>query len=104
MTKPSAPRTAAWRPVGAAFALVGLLATGCAEVGQSVQNAVNDVSAAFQPKPEAPSAPPPPSYCYRTIGKVNCYSQPLPGNEANRLIGYQGPPPRSVSGTGPLSP
>ena len=103
MTKRNAPFGAAWRVAGPALALVGLLA-GCAEVGQSVQNAVNDVSAAFQPKPEAPPPPLTPSYCYRTIGKVNCYSQPLPGNEANRLVGYQGPPPRSSSGTGPLSP
>lgn len=85
------------------LALVATLA-GCAEVGQSVQNAVNDVSTAFQPKPAEPAPPPPTSYCYRTIGKVNCYSQPLPGSEANRLIGYQGPPPRSSSGSGPLSP
>jgi|GEM_PF-472921 len=103
MTKRSVPCSGAWRFAGAALVLVGLLA-GCAEVGQSVQNAVNDVSTAFQPKPEAPLAPPPTSYCYRTIGKVNCYTQPLPGSEANRLIGYQGPPPRSSSGTGPLSP
>lgn len=103
MTKRSAPRSAAWQVAGPALVLVGLLC-GCAEVGQSVQGAVNDVSAAFQPKPETPPAPPAPSYCYRTIGKVNCYSQPLPGTEANRLVGYQGPPPRSSSGTGPLSP
>lgn len=89
--------------VGSALVLLGLLGA-CAEFGQSVQKAADDVSAAFQPKPEAPPPPPPPSYCYRTLGKVNCYSQPLPGNEANRLIGYQGPPPRSTSGTGPLSP
>ena len=103
MTKRSAPRGAAWQLAGAAFALAGLLA-GCAEVGQSVQNVVNEANAAFQPKPAEPPPPPPTSYCYRTIGAVNCYSQPLPGSEANRLVGYQGPPPRSSSGTGPLSP
>ena len=43
-------------------------------------------------------------YCYRTIGKVNCYSQPLPGQEANRLIGYDGKSPRSTAATGPLRP
>lgn len=103
MTNRSAPRGAAWRLAVPVVALAVLLA-GCAEVAQSVQSAVNDASAAFQPKPEDPPPPPPTSYCYRTIGKVNCYSQPLPGSEANRLIGYQGPPPRSSSGTGPLSP
>jgi hypothetical protein len=45
-----------------------------------------------------------PRYCYRTIGKVNCYAQPLEGQEANRLVGYDGPAPRSTSGTGPLRP
>jgi hypothetical protein len=45
-----------------------------------------------------------PRYCYRTIGKVNCYAEPLEGQEANRLIGYDGPSPRSTSGTGPLRP
>jgi hypothetical protein len=45
-----------------------------------------------------------PRYCYRTIGKVNCYAEPLEGQEANRLIGYDGPAPRSTSGTGPLRP
>ncbi len=84
----------------AASAFAAFMLVGCAEV----QNAVGDMSRALQPKEEAPPPPPPPSYCYRTLGKVNCYSQPLPGNEANRLIGYQGPPPRSSSGTGPLSP
>lgn len=102
MTMRSAKRAGAWRKVGLAGLLIGLL-SGCAEVGQSVQNAVNDVSAAFQPKEQAPAVPPPTSYCYRTLVKVNCYAQPLPGSEANRLIGYQGPAPRSSSGTGPLS-
>jgi hypothetical protein len=45
-----------------------------------------------------------PRYCYRTIGKVNCYAEPLPGEEANRLVGYDGPAPRSTSGTGPRRP
>ena len=49
-------------------------------------------------------AMPQPVYCYRTIGKVNCYSQPLPGQEANRLIGYDGKSPRSTAATGPLRP
>ncbi|MBM86583.1 MAG: hypothetical protein CMM47_11240 [Rhodospirillaceae bacterium] len=43
-------------------------------------------------------------YCYRTIGKVNCYPEPLKGQEANRLVGYDGKAPRSTSGTGPLRP
>lgn len=47
---------------------------------------------------------PEPRYCYKTIGKVNCYSQPLDGSESNRLVGYDGPAPRPSAGTGPLSP
>jgi len=43
-------------------------------------------------------------YCYRTIGEVNCYAQPLPGQEANRLVGYEGASPRSTAATGPLRP
>ncbi|UUX49429.1 hypothetical protein NUH88_18755 [Nisaea acidiphila] len=51
-----------------------------------------------------PPRPVEPRYCYKTLGKVNCYSQPLDGKEANRLVGYEGPAPRPNAGTGPLSP
>ena len=80
-------------------AFVGLLA-GCAEVG----SAVDGVKTAFDPPREEPTPDIEPRYCYRTLGKVNCYPQPLPASEANRLVGYQGPAPRAHSGTGPLSP
>ena len=43
-------------------------------------------------------------YCYRTIGTVNCYTEPLKGQEANRLIGYDGTSPRTTSGSGALRP
>lgn len=43
-------------------------------------------------------------YCYRTIGKVNCYTEPLEGQEANRLIGYDGTSPRTTSGSGAQRP
>lgn len=84
-------------------ACVGLLA-GCAEVGASMQSAVDGVTTAFDPAKEQPAPAIEPRYCYRTLGKVNCYPQPLPASEANRLVGYQGPAPRAHSGTGPLSP
>ena len=45
-----------------------------------------------------------PRYCYRSIGTINSYSEPLKGQEANRLVGHEGPAPRSTSGTGPLRP
>jgi hypothetical protein len=51
-----------------------------------------------------PPRPLEPRYCYKTLGKVNCYAQPLDGKEANRLVGYEGPSPRPNAGTGPLSP
>ena len=35
-----------------------------------------------------------PLYCYGTIGKQDCYLEPLP-REQRRLIGYQGPPPQA---------
>ncbi len=84
-------------------AFVGLLA-GCAGVGASVRSAVDGVKTAFDPPKEEPAPDVEPRYCYRTLGKVNCYPQPLPASEANRLVGYQGPAPRATSGTGPLSP
>lgn len=83
-------------------ACVGLLA-GCAEVGASMQSAVDGVTTAFDSPKEQPAPAIEPRYCYRTLGKVNCYPQPLPASEANRLVGYQGPAPRASSGTGPLS-
>lgn len=33
-----------------------------------------------------------PLYCYRTIGREDCYAEPLP-REGGRLVGFQGPPP-----------
>ena len=30
--------------------------------------------------------PPPPVFCYRTLAEVDCYAEPLPG-EQNRLVG-----------------
>ena len=77
---------------------------GCSGLEQSVQSAVGGVTAAFQPPKEEPEPAVTPTYCYRTLGRVNCYPQPLPASEANRLVGYQGPAPRASSGTGPLSP
>ncbi|HEY9567094.1 MAG TPA: hypothetical protein VIR38_03315, partial [Thalassobaculum sp.] len=65
---------------GLAAALAGTLGA-CAEIGETMRQAADNVSAAFEPRDEPP--PPPTSYCYRTLGKVNCYSQPLPAEEAN---------------------
>lgn len=89
-----------------AFLVVASVAllTGCADVGASVKSAVQGVTTAFDPPKEEPAPQVEPRYCYRTLGKVNCYPQPLPASEANRLVGYQGPAPRASSGTGPLSP
>lgn len=74
--------------------LASLLVTACAEFPMQLgQNA--------QTEPQRPVEP---RYCYKTLGKVNCYAQPLDGKEANRLVGYEGPAPRPNAGTGPLSP
>jgi len=68
-------------------------------------SACADMPAQFGQKAEATPPPAPePRYCYKTLGKVNCYAQPLDGREANRLVGFEGPPPRPSAGTGPLSP
>ena len=36
----------------------------------------------FEPDPESAAR-----YCYRSLGEVECYAQPLPG-EATRKIGF----------------
>ena len=79
------------------FLLAGSL-MGCAEnIRKNIDKVFGDNSEKDRAIPEA-------VYCYRTIGKVNCYSEPLPGQEANRLIGYDGKSPRSTAATGPLRP
>jgi hypothetical protein len=104
MIAPGSDRSASrLRGAVLALALAGLVA-GCANVGASVRSAVDDVTAAFDPPKEEPKPEAAPTYCYRTLGKVSCYTQPLPAREANRLVGYEGPAPRASSGTGPLSP
>lgn len=36
--------------------------------------------------------PVPATYCYRTIGEIDCYRSPRPG-QGGRLVGYFGPGP-----------
>ena len=79
------------------FLLAGSL-MGCAETIRA------NIDKLFMEDTKQIRAVPQPVYCYRTIGRVNCYSQPLPGQEANRLIGYDGKSPRSTAATGPLRP
>jgi len=79
------------------FLLAGSL-MGCAETIRA------NIDKLFMEDTKQIRAVPQPVYCYRTIGKVNCYSQPLPGQEANRLVGYDGKSPRSTAATGPLRP
>jgi hypothetical protein len=79
-------------------AAVMLPLVGCAE---DIRAKIDEV---FGKKEEPKVVAVEPRYCYRTIGKVNCYAEPLEGQEANRLIGYDGPAPRSTSGTGRLRP
>jgi len=79
--------------------LIGVfLLSGCAE---QIRDRVDTI---FGVKDEPARVASEPRHCYRTIGKVNCYSEPLKGEEANRLVGYDGKAPRSTSGTGPLRP
>ena len=67
-----------------------------------VRDKIKDMIGASK-KPSATVATEP-LYCYRTIGTVNCYTEPLKGQEANRLIGYGGTSPRTTSGSGALRP
>ncbi len=39
---------------------------------------------------------PEPLYCYRTLAKSDCFTQPLDRRESNRLVGNYGPPPGRV--------
>lgn len=79
-----------------------LLLAGCAKGAEDPASGLFGTRQSAERKPA--KAPVEPRYCYRTLGAVNCYTQPLPGEEANRLIGYQGPSPRSTAGTGALTP
>jgi hypothetical protein len=73
--------------------------SGC---DSQVRDKIKDMIGASK-KPSATIATEP-LYCYRTIGTVNCYTEPLKGQEANRLIGYGGTSPRTTSGSGALRP
>ncbi len=44
------------------------------------------------PEGQRAAEPEGPLYCYRTIGREDCYATPIPGAAA-RLKGYVGPPP-----------
>ena len=35
---------------------------------------------------------PKPLYCYRTIGQVECYNEPIPGQEGRLVSAYEGGP------------
>lgn len=84
---------------------VVFLLAGCSGGIDGARDRVADLFATDKSAAKQPATPViEPRYCYRTLGKVNCYTQPLPGEEANRLIGYQGPAPRSTAGTGALTP
>jgi hypothetical protein len=63
---------------------------------------VDDLFGATQEKPAVAAVEP--GYCYGTIGKVNCYTQPL---GARKQIGYEGPrhvPPQALALSAPDDP
>lgn len=64
----------------------------------------DEIAAGLSPKKEVVAAPETPVYCYQTLGQVECYPAPLPPNEAGRLVGYYGTPPRALTGAGPARP
>ncbi|MCR9256394.1 MAG: hypothetical protein NXI16_09895 [Alphaproteobacteria bacterium] len=45
-----------------------------------------------------------PLYCYRTLGREECYAQPLPDREIGRLVEFYGPPPSSLTNGGAARP
>jgi hypothetical protein len=40
---------------------------------------------------------PPALYCYRTLGREDCYRTPIEGQGKQRLIEHYGPPPEVLS-------
>ena len=81
-------------PIGLSLGVMFSLGA-CAEVGGVVGTGLQTVQSAFGLEDtEEPVRQKPPKYCYRTLGDVTCYAQPLPAREANHLVGYEGPPPR----------
>jgi hypothetical protein len=69
--------------------MAGFLA-GCAEQADRFRNAYHALVSngpAHAPAVKARE----PRYCYRTLGKVTCYTTPLPGSENNRIVGFEGP-------------
>jgi hypothetical protein len=40
---------------------------------------------------------PPALYCYRTLGREDCYRAPIAGEGKQRLIEHYGPPPEVLS-------
>lgn len=91
-------------PLGVSLAAV-LTLGACSQVGGAVGGGIEAVQSALGVQEDEPVRPHPPQrYCYRTLGSVDCFAQPLEAREANRLVGFEGPPPRSTSGTGPLIP
>ena len=84
------------------FALLVMLMVCLSACDSQVRDKIKDMVGASK-KPAATVAAES-LYCYRTIGTVNCYTEPLKGQEANRLIGYDGTSPRTTAGSGALRP
>lgn len=71
------------------LAVVAVALAGCQN--PFIENPVNSeefILAAgwVWPRPAAPK----PTYCYRTLAKVDCYDQPQP-DYAHRIVSYYGP-------------
>jgi hypothetical protein len=80
-----------------AVALVGLALVACANPFADDSPTFDDILANGWLAPanadQKASLAESPLYCYGTIGTEDCHIEPLP-NEAGRLVGYQGPPPK----------
>ena len=71
------------------------MAVGCTTVQDSIHPGETAMLEANWLKPE--TVPRPPAlYCYRTLGREDCYRTPMP-EERRRLIEHYGPPPELLS-------
>lgn len=77
------------------MAILTPLAGGCADIQKSLAPGETAIREAAWMEPEITPRPEA-LYCYRTIGRQDCYRAPQ-GEERRRLIEHYGPPPELLS-------
>ena len=79
------------RPTFLAAATLGWLLAACTSIQDSLHpGEIATIEANWLPAEVSPR--PPALYCYRTLGRQDCYRTPLEG-DGRRLVEHYGPPP-----------